>query len=119
MELKNFEIYTIARHISSNSWKIYQTLSWQDHKIFGDQFISAIDSIAANIAEGFGRYYYLDKNRFYYNARGSLFESIHWLELLRERGKINEENYQILSQLLILLNKKINSHILSTKNQAK
>lgn len=31
-------------------------------------------SVPANIAEGFGRYHYMDKAKFYINARGSLLE---------------------------------------------
>ncbi len=33
-------------------------------------------SIPANIAEGYGRYYYQDNVRFCYNARGSLAETL-------------------------------------------
>jgi four helix bundle protein len=44
--------------------------------IIGSQFITAINSIGANIAEGYGRFHYLDKNKFMYNARGSLMENI-------------------------------------------
>jgi four helix bundle protein len=34
----------------------------------------AASSITANLAEGFARYYFKDKVRFYYNARGSVSE---------------------------------------------
>lgn len=85
------EIYKLAGKINRESWEIYNKLNWQDKKIMGDQFISAVDSIGANIAEGFGRCHYLDKNKFNYNARGSLLESTYWLEILKERGKINDD----------------------------
>jgi len=60
----------------------------------GDQFISAVDSNAANIVEGYGRFHYLDRIKFYYNARASLMESKHWCELLYVRDKILEEKYK-------------------------
>lgn len=98
MELKDLEIYRLSKEISKMAWDIYKNLDWRDKKLFGDQFISAVDSMGANIAEGFGRYHYLDKNKFNYNARGSLLESCHWLELMRERDKINKGDFVVLSE---------------------
>ena len=83
----------------------------------GQQFIKAIDSIGANIAEGFGRYHYLDSVRFYYNARGSLWESKHWIELLNERDLISEETYKRLSDELNILGIKLNNFISSIKSK--
>jgi four helix bundle protein len=68
MKLSDLEIYRISKEISNKGWGIYNKLEWQEKRIIGEQFIRAIDSIGANIAEGFGRYHYLDKNRFNYNA---------------------------------------------------
>ncbi len=39
-----------------------------------DQLLRAARSITANIAEGYGRYHYLDTYRFCAHARGSCFE---------------------------------------------
>jgi four helix bundle protein len=57
MELKDLEGYKLAREISQEAWMIYNKLDWQTRKIMGDQFITAIDSIGSNIAEGFGRFH--------------------------------------------------------------
>lgn len=67
--LENLEVYKLARKLSLISWEIYQSLDWQNKKIIGNQFISSIDSIGANIAEGYGRFHYLDKIKFLYNAK--------------------------------------------------
>ncbi|HEX3035772.1 MAG TPA: four helix bundle protein [Thermodesulfobacteriota bacterium] len=84
----------------------------------GWQFIRAIDSIGANIAEGFGKYHYLYSVKFYYNARGSLWESKHWTELLYERGLIAEETYKQLSEKLNTLGIKLNNFISTIKSKA-
>ena len=43
---------------------------------------------------------YLDKIKFYYNARASLSEANdHWIELLRKRQKANEEEYESYKKL--------------------
>ena len=116
MELEN-EIYKLAREISRNAWEIYNELNWQDKKIMGDQFISSIDSIGANIAEGFGRYHYLDKNKFNYNARGSLLEAIYWIDILKERGRADSKLADVLKFKLQKLHLKINNYIKTTKEQ--
>lgn len=95
INLKDLEVYRLARELSKIGWKIYNVLNWQDKKIMGDQFISATDSFGANIAEGYSRFYYLDKIKFLYNSRGSLAEAVdYWLELLKERDKISNDDYQ-------------------------
>ena len=73
--LDDLEVYQLARKLSAIGWEIYEGLSWQDKKTMGDQFISSTDSIGANVAEGYGRYHYLDKIRFYYHSRGSYLEA--------------------------------------------
>lgn len=93
--LTDLEVYRIARELSSIAWEVYSVLDWQTKKIIGDQFIESIDSVGANIAEGYARYHYLDKIKFLYNARGSLAESSdHWLELLKERKKVSDQLYR-------------------------
>ena len=108
--LKNLEIYQLSREISRLGWAIYEPLDWRIKKINGDQFIESTDSVGANIAEGYGRFHYLDRIKFYYNARASLMEcSEHWVELLYERKLISEEEYKnykdVSGQLLLKLNR--------------
>lgn len=85
ISLDKLEIYKSSRQLSKIGWKMYQNLTWQEKKLVGDQFIRSLDSVGANVVEGYGRFHYLDKVKLYYNARGSLSESKHWLELLFER----------------------------------
>ena len=46
-----------------------------------DQIRRSSKSIGANIAEGYGRHYYMDNVRFCYNARGSLDETVNHLRV--------------------------------------
>jgi len=70
--LENLEVYKYSCQLSEIAWDIYKDFDWQIKKIIGDQFIRSADSVGANIAEGYSRFHYLDKIRFYYNARASL-----------------------------------------------
>ena len=115
LALKNLEVYQLSRELSRCGWLIYEQLDWQMKRINGDQFIEATDSVGANIAEGYGRYHYLDKIKFYYNSRGSLMEcSGHWIELLYERKKISSENYKKYKNISDKLSLKLNHFIAAT-----
>ena len=54
-------------------------------------------SIPANIAEGYGRFYYQDNVRFCYNARGSLEETLSHLVFACEAKFIPEALYKDLA----------------------
>ena len=113
--LKDLEVYRLARELSAMGWKIYDKLDWQDKKTMGDQFIQSTDSVGANIAEGYGRFHYLDKTRFYYYSRGSLLESVdHWSELLCERNKISEAQLAAFKAVAGKLHLKLNNLIAAT-----
>ncbi len=115
IEIKDLEVYKIARELSREAWEVYEKLDWQTKKVMGDQFIEATDSVGANIAEGYGRYHYLDKIKFYYNARGSLGEACsHWLELLWERKKIVAEKYAYIKVIHKKLSMALNNFITAT-----
>ena len=119
IELKDLEVYQLARQLSTTAWKIYLKLKWQDKKTMGDQFISSVDSVGANIAEGYGRYHYLDRIKFYYYARGSFMESrSHWLEILYEREKVNKEEFEAYCRISNILSLKLNN-LISSVYQAK
>lgn len=117
MKLWESEVYKLARATSKEAWDVYKRFDWQIKKIMGDQWIRSVDSISANIAEGWGRFHFLDKNKFNYNARGSLFESLDWTEKLYERDEIKKEEFDLLMDRLKLCLKKLNSYIATTKSQ--
>jgi len=115
ISLNNLEVYILARKLSEIGWRIYQSLDWRTKKILGDQFIKAVDSVGANLAEGYGRFHYLDRIKFYYNSRASLIEcNEHWIELLKERRKIEEKKYKEFKKIAQDLSVKLNNFINST-----
>ena len=117
MELDKLEIYQLALKLSSNIWSIYEKLPKQLQFNIGDQALRSVDSIGANIAEGYGRYHYKDSIKFYYNARGSLWESKHWLFLLYKRGLMNKLLYDNMMSDINILGKKLNNFIESIRKR--
>jgi four helix bundle protein len=68
-------------------------------------------SISANIAEGYGRYYYQDNIRFCYIARGSLEETLSHLAIAYELKYIPEALFKELEQDGEKLTQLINGYI--------
>jgi four helix bundle protein len=64
IELKDLNAYKYARQYSRLAWPVYENFDWKMQKIIGYQTIQSIDSVGANIAEGYGRFHYLDKTNF-------------------------------------------------------
>ncbi|GIW66882.1 MAG: hypothetical protein KatS3mg095_0780 [Candidatus Parcubacteria bacterium] len=116
LKVEELEVYKLARELSRIAWDIYKEMNWQNKKVIGEQFITAIDSIGANITEGYGRFHYLDRVKFFYNARASLCESIfYWLELLKERELINDKDYKQIQKISKNLMIKLNNLIKTTR----
>jgi len=116
--VKDLKVYQLARKLSAMAWDIYSKMSFEEKKVIGDQFMRSTDSIGANIAEGYSRFHYLDKVRFYYNARASQSEAgDHWLELLFERNKITREFFDEYKSLSKDLQIRLNNFIKSTKDE--
>ena len=107
MRIEELEVYQIAREINRFGWAVYTKMKSEYRFGIGQQFIKAINSIGANIVEGFGRYHYLDSVKFYYNARGSLWESKYWVDLLHERDLIPDDIYKAIIEKLDVLGVKI------------
>ena len=119
MELGKLEIYQLALQLSHDIWVVYEKLPKQLQFSIGDQSLRSIDSIGANIAEGYGRFHYKDSIKFYYNARGSLWESKHWLYLLYKRNLMNKALYEKMMGDINLLGKKLNNFIEGIKKRAR
>ncbi|MDI6778203.1 MAG: four helix bundle protein [Patescibacteria group bacterium] len=111
LNLDKLEVYLLSRELSRIAWEVHQNLTWQAKKINGDQFVESTDSTGANIAEGYGRYHYLDKIKFYYNARASMKESRHWFEILLERKMITCTERKKYLHIYAKLSPKLNAFI--------
>ena len=118
MDLGKLEVYKKSLLLSSLIWDIYIALPNDLKYNIGNQVIRSIDSIGANIAEGYGRFHYKDSIKFYYNARGSLWESKHWVHLLYKRGLMEQNVYNNLLENLEYLGKQLNSFIKSIKDKS-
>jgi len=77
--LEDLEIYSEAVSIANKIWEIVIRWNRFEKETIGSQLCRSIDSVGANIADGYGRGSKIDNARFVKIARASLFESKHWL----------------------------------------
>ena len=118
-KLGELEIYKHSLRLSEKAWDIYKKIPKEFKYGISSQFLSYIDSIGANIAEGYGRFHYKDSLNFYYNSRGSLWEAKHWLILIYKRDFIPKEEFDSFLNELEILGKKLNNFINRLKNAKK
>ena len=72
---KDLDCWTACRDVRLFIAKIVCPALPRDEKYrLGDQVLRAARSGTANIAEGYGRFHYLDNAKFCSNARGSVYE---------------------------------------------
>ena len=118
LKLNDIEAYKIAFKLSNYVWKIvYEDWDIFAKKTIGSQFVNAVDSISANIAEGFGRHFKKDKVNFYRYSKGSLKESFDWNEKAKVRKLFTEEQYNYIFTELDKLPKALNSLIKYTNEK--
>jgi four helix bundle protein len=113
LSFEKLEVYQLAEKLSDEIWDI--VLKW-DHfarETVGKQITTAADSVGANIAEGSGRGSYQDNRRFVRIARGSLYETRHWLRRAFRRKLLAEEQVQDLQPVIAELGLRLNAYLRS------
>jgi four helix bundle protein len=116
--LEDLEIYQLAMEIGETVWITVDKWEYFPKKTLGSQFVDAADSVAANIAEGVGRYFYKDRKVFCYYSRGSLLESKSWLTKSKNRGLISEPEFTLLYDKMAQLHHKLNIFIKNLKDNS-
>jgi four helix bundle protein len=103
-EFQQLTVYRLAVDLSD---EIYETVArWPAlarHSV-GNQLIRSADSIGANIAEASGRYHAADRRRLLVIARGSLYETEHWMRRAEKRGLLPLRSSERLDEIARLLN---------------
>jgi len=113
MKLEEFNVYQMAMETGEEIWKIVIKWDYFAKDTIGKQFVRAIDSVAANLSEGLGRYHYKEAKNFSYYSRGSLFESKTWITKAHNRNLIEKEEYDRISAVLETIGVKMNNYIKS------
>jgi four helix bundle protein len=95
---ENLEVYRIAREFRKTMYRIAKNLPETEKFGLASQVRRAAVSLTNNIAEGHGRYHYLDQIKFTLQARGSLEELIDDLNTCEDERYLQTEKINGLKQ---------------------
>ena len=112
----NFEklrVYQLAEELSDRIWKIVTNWNYFAKTTVGQQIVDAADGVGANIAEGTGRGSLQDNRRFVKIARGSLYETKHWLRRAYKRKLLTKQEVCELKPLVDELLPTLNAYFRS------
>jgi len=110
---ENLHVYRLSEKLSDAIWMVVKEWDSLAKYTLGRQLIRAADSIGANIAEGTGRGSFQDNRRFVRNARGSLYETRHWLRRAHSRRLLSNEAVKTIKPILDELGPRLNAYLRS------
>ncbi len=116
MASRSFEelrVYQLAEVLADSVWEIVRRWDILARDTVGKQIIRSADSIGANISEGYGRGSYQDNRRFVRIARGSLYETRHWLRRAFKRKLLTESEINSLKTVIDALGPQLNGYLKS------
>ena len=120
MKLEELQVYQLSMDIGEKIWIIVNKWDFFAKDTIGKQLIRAVDSVAANLSEGFGRYHFNEAKHFSYYSRGSLFETKTWLAKAHNRKLIEIDVFEQFIKDIDTIGIKLNNYIKSigkTKKQ--
>lgn len=111
------DVYRLAEKLSDEIWNDFDNWDRKVQNTIGYQIIRSSDSIAANIAEGYGRFTPPDRRKFYLYSRGSFEETKCWLRKLIRRKEITELKSEEYKKIIDELGPKLNAFINKTRKE--
>jgi four helix bundle protein len=107
----NLRVYQLAEKLADAVAEVAVRWPAFHRNTLGEQIVRAADSIGANIAEGHGRGTYKDNRRLVLIARGSLYETQHWLRRAFQRKLLMDKQVRILKPLVDELGPRLNAYL--------
>jgi four helix bundle protein len=95
---EDLEVYKRAREFRKSMYAVSRKLPTFEKYDLGSQIRRASVSLTNNIAEGHGKYHYLEQIKFQLQARGSLEELIDDLNVCEDEGYLLEDDVITLKE---------------------
>jgi four helix bundle protein len=114
---EDLECYQLTLRVMVNAHDLAQKLPAEERYDLVAQVRRASKSTPANIAEGYGRYHYLDSLKFYSNARGSLTETRSHFITAHVLGYIDQVYFTALHALTQQAERALNGYMNYVRKQ--
>src|ERR1051325_3565236 len=111
MAFEQLDVYRLSERLSDAIWDLVEDWNHFARDTVGKQIVRAADSVGANIAEGTGRGTARDNCRFIQTARGSLYETVHFLRRAFKRSLLAAGHVRELQPLLNELGPRLNAYL--------
>jgi len=112
--IQELDVYRLSETLSDIIWNVYDKWDNKARYTIGLQVIRSADSIAANLAEGFGRFSAPDRKKFYLCSRGSFEETKCWLRKAIRRKLLQDQDEKEITAIINELGPKLNAFISKT-----
>lgn len=112
-------VYRLAEELADQIWEIVRKWPALARSTVGEQLVKSADSIGANLAEGVGKGGIKENRRFVFIARGSLYETHHWLRRASRRNLLSRHDQETIRHLLDNLTPQLNAYITSLSSRIK
>ena len=96
---RKLDVYILAKDFVIKAYQLLRKYPEEERYALCDQLRRSVISIPSNIAEGAGRMAIKERIHFYDIAYGSLTESLCQMEISRDLGYINEEDFFNMEQM--------------------
>jgi len=97
---ENLKVYQLAEKLADEIWEIVIKWDYLAKNTVGQQMVKSADGIGSCIAEGSGRGTAQDNRRFIGIARGSLYETKHWLRRSFKRKLLTKTEIESLRTII-------------------
>lgn len=108
---ENLEVYHLSLDWVRQADQIIERCGRRISRPLADQLCRAALSVPLNIAEGNGRWHKGDKRNFFWIARGSVFECVPIIEVLRIKSLISQEEHEAFHNRLEHIGKMLSALI--------
>ncbi|MFD2145236.1 four helix bundle protein [Mucilaginibacter antarcticus] len=113
----DLEVWQRSRVLRNDISQLTKSFPSEEKYRLSDQIIRSSRSVGNNIAEGHGRFHYIDSSRFLITARGSLIETLDHLIVALDEKYITEEIFNKFKGDYETCLRMLNGYITYLRNQ--